>query len=93
MSAAKQTQIPGTEDKKDPELSKLADSYVEVRDARMQLTAKEVAAKAALLTAMVNRKLDVYRDPETAVVVTIENGEPKLKVKAPKDEDDGSEND
>lgn len=82
--AQRQPQLATMEDKKIPELSKLLSEYVDVRDARMALTPKEVQAKGALLAKLNELKLDTYRDPETQIVVTLEEGEPELKVKTPK---------
>lgn len=45
-----QIQIPGTEAPKIPEIEKAAAKYVNARDARMELTTKEVTAKANLIT-------------------------------------------
>lgn len=87
----KQELIPGTEDKLDKKLSKLAQAYAEARDDRMALLVKECAAKGALLAAMQEKKATFYRDPETGLEVELVEGEAKLKVRAPKDEDEDAE--
>lgn len=84
---AKQESLPGTKSKRDEDLVAKATAYVEARDARMKLTAEEVATKGALLLAMKERKIEIYDDPDSDLVITIEHEE-RLKVKKAKDEDD-----
>lgn len=45
-----QEEIPGTGAPKIPEIEKAAANYVNARDARMELTTKEVTAKKSLIT-------------------------------------------
>lgn len=89
----KQATIPGTTPKAIAEIDRAAEAYVEIRDKRMKLTAKEVEAQATLVAAMQKHKLDAYRctstdDPLDVTMIVVA----KAKVKAPKDEDgDGGE--
>lgn len=83
MARSKQTRIPGTEQKKVPEIERAADHYVDVRDKRMELTEAEVDAKDKLLAAMRKHGLDVYHleDAEPPLVVTVLPGEATVKVR------------
>ena len=77
----KQLEISGTERAGyDEEIAKKAATYIEARDARMELTKKEVDAKTDLLTAMKERKLESYEDDDFIVNFEAEVTE-KLKAK------------
>jgi hypothetical protein len=85
---AKHFTIPGTTQKAILAIDRAAEAYVEVRDKRMKLTAKEVEAQAALVAAMQEHQLTVYRctitdEPLDVTMVTTT----KAKVKTKKDED------
>jgi len=89
---AKQTTIPGTNGKAITEIDRAAEAYVDIRDKRMKLTTKEIAAQATLVAAMQKHKLSAYRctstdDPLDVTLVSIS----KAKVKSPKDEEAGDE--
>lgn len=86
----KQTSIPGTEPKSIKEVDVAAEQYVEERDARMRLTEKEVEARDALVRVMQKHKLSIYRDEsaEPPLLVTLTEGEAKVKVQKVKDGED-----
>ena len=81
MGKAEQTEIPGTEEPKIPEVEHAAESYREIRDERMELTESEVTAKASLIAVMKAHKLTVYKDKVAGYAVFIEQGEDNVKVK------------
>lgn len=83
----KQELIPGTENRLDKKLSGLAQEYAETRDERMAILTVEVERKAALMAAMVEKGVTFYRDPETGLEAELVEGERKVKVRHPKDED------
>lgn len=74
-----QTEIPGMEAPKIKEIERAAAKYVDARDARMKLTEKEVAAKAALIEVCKEHESEmgvngdgqkVYRYDDMLVVLT-----------------------
>lgn len=67
---------------------KAAEAYVEVRDERMELTEEEGKLNAALVEVMKKHGLDRYRDPDSDVLVTLEQGATKAKVKKVKAKDE-----
>lgn len=84
----KQTTIPGTNQKAIKEIDVAAEAYVDIRDKRMKLTAKEVEAQVALVAAMNKHRLTAYRctstdEPLDVILVT----KTKPTVRAPKDEE------
>lgn len=56
---------------KDVQIRRLAKEYIDVRDARMALTPKEVAAKQKLMLAMQSKELKEYNDGEYAVTTEV----------------------
>lgn len=86
-----QTQIPGTEDVRDPKLTQLATEYRDARDHRMQLWATEIDARDVLLAYMRETKVEVYRDTEADMIVSIEHGRDKVKVRTLQQEHDEPE--
>jgi hypothetical protein len=87
----KQTQIPGTErNERNPAIESAAADYVEVRDERMALTKKEVAAREVLRAAMKQAGITIYEcDGEDFTVELIPAQEEKVKVtRREADEDD-----
>lgn len=79
---AKQETIPGTgRQDRNPKIEKLASAYRDARDERMQLTEKEVAAKAELLNAMKDAGLEVYKCSDEEYDVVVEPSEETVKVK------------
>lgn len=81
----KQLAIKGTQDPNYPELEEAAESYRDVRDARMELTEKEVVVKDDLLGLMKKHKLKSYRLPHSELVVELVAGEETVKVRKIKD--------
>lgn len=75
----KQKFIAGTEPPSIPELDRAAESYVSLRDKRMNLTEDEVEAKTKLLEVMKDHKLEQYKVNGYTVIVT--HGDDKVKVK------------
>ena len=92
-----QAEIPGTERPKIREIDEAAEAYVSVRDTRMSLTEKGVAAKKQLVNLMHAHADDIGRDAEgglsyrySDMLVTLRPKEEVLKVKHVSDEDDVS---
>lgn len=90
---AKQTTIPGTErHERHPDIETAAEAYAEVRDERMALTKKEVAAREVLRAKMKEHGLTLYEcDAEDLTVELIPSEGEKVKVKrreAEEDDDD-----
>ena len=92
-----QTEIPGTERPKIKEIDKASEEYVTVRDKRMSLTEKEVAAKQQLVNLMHAHADEIGRDAEggltyrySDMLVTLKPKEEVLKVKHVSDEDEVS---
>lgn len=67
------------------EIEKLAESYVGVRNTRMQRTREEVEKRVLLVDAMHRHKLDRYEFD--GYIVTLETKE-KVKVKTREDDED-----
>lgn len=88
---ATQQQIPGTEDKRDPKLTQLATDYRDARDHRMQLWATEIDARDLLLAYMRETNVETYRDVEADMIVSIEHGRDKVKVRTLQQEHDEPE--
>lgn len=80
--ARKQTNIPGTEHKLDPELSKAAEDLHEVRSERMSLTKQEADLAERLIGIMERKGVEVYADPELEIRVTLKPGKSKVSVTA-----------
>jgi hypothetical protein len=76
MARAEKQDLPGIEGpgvgkKKIPAVTKAANAYVRVRDERMELTKKEVAAKAVLLHTMQENGVESYElDNDQVVTIT-----------------------
>lgn len=92
MAKAKQTEIPGMEDRGLEDLNSAARDYAEVRDERMELTERESGLKAQLLGLMNkhNKKSYVFDGIEIHIVP----GEETVKVKVrsePKEQKDKTE--
>lgn len=62
-----------------PDIDKAADKYVEERDARMEMTPKEIKAKEKLLELMQKHNLEVYRFGDQEIKRT--KGKENVKVK------------
>jgi hypothetical protein len=93
MARKKQEELPAMEGPgiapvKIRAIDKLADEYIEARDQRMQMTPLEVAAKTKLIDALRANVDKIGTDPEgtiiyryDTIVITLEPGKAKLKVK------------
>lgn len=77
----KQPALDGMEDPVDEELSLQAITYVDKRDARMALTKEEVSEREKLAEMMRDRKLKKYSDRSRDLLVEIEAGPQKIKVR------------
>lgn len=73
MPRPEQQEIPGTELPKIPAIEKAARACVNVRDERMALAVKEVAAKTKLIAAMQENADQVSRDGEGDLVYTYDD--------------------
>ena len=84
MSTKKQKEFEGPEfeRKVDKLIEKLANQYVDARDARMELTDKEVDSKKALLSAMHEKGMTVYHGEDFDI-----NVEPSEKIKVRRTKD------
>lgn len=100
MGRPKKQDLPGmTGDgvepqKKIPAIEKAAENYTDVRDKRMELTKKEVAAHDALLQEMRNAEIEEYLYDDQ--LVKVKPGKCKVKVKTvhdPSDMDDEDDED
>lgn len=87
---AKQAPLPHTTNPKDKHLVRLAEKYVEKRDARMAAGREELVAKSALVNALKEKGLSRYEDVDDDIVILLLAGKEKLKVKplSEADEDD-----
>jgi hypothetical protein len=84
----KQTFIPGTEPPSFPDIDKLADEYVSVRDTRMALSLEEKGKKELLRLKMKAHDLTYYEfDGKTVQILEEES----VKVKRKKDDDSDEE--
>lgn len=97
MPRPEQQEIPGTEAPKIKEIEKAAQKYVDIRDSRMALTTKEVAAKAALIEVMQKHAGEVSRDKDDNLVyryddsLVIVSDKLQVKVRTATDETEASE--
>jgi hypothetical protein len=82
---ARTATLPGV-DEKNPELTALAESYVQRRDARLQMLKHEVEKKNDLIAMMQALNLTEYHDQEANLTITLKY-ETKLKVKIGSDDD------
>ena len=80
----RQQNLPGMEPPKIKAIDNATEAYVEIRDSRMALTKTEVAKRDTVLRLMKEHDLTSYE--YDGKVVSIVNGEPKVKVKTKKDE-------
>lgn len=83
----KQKQLPGTETPKNKAVAKLASKYADKRDERIKVQIDERSAKASLITAMKEHKLERYEDPEDDILVILEKGKENVKVKTLSEQD------
>lgn len=80
-------QLPGMEDKHDPEISKRALKLREIRTQRMELQRQEAEAQEALIECMREKKTRIYRDLDNEFVVERTNKEKATVKKLVHDED------
>lgn len=88
---ATQTTIEGTQRKAIPAIRKAAETYVEIRDERMELTEREVEANEKLVAIMTKHDVSDYTDEDAQFRVTIRETKTKAKVATIKQQgaDDG----
>ena len=72
--------LPTMENKKIEELDDAALAYVDIRDQRMTLTPKEVAAKERLIRLMEKNHLTEYHNVEQKILISITIAEKKVHV-------------
>src|SRR3989304_9181646 len=89
----KQLRKKGTEQESIKEIDSAAESYVDARDKRINLTDREPEAKEALISVMRAHNVAVYRDEnaDPQLIVTLTPGDDKVTVTRAKDEDDERE--
>lgn len=80
--AATQTQLEGMQDPKIQEITDAAVAYSQTIRARLKIQATEAEEKKELMDLMKKHELDVYRDVEADVIVTLEEVE-SVKVEKP----------
>ena len=83
----KQERLPGEEFQveKHPDVATAAEAYADVRDKRMKLTEKEIDARSNVVDLMKKHKLTKWRDPDSDLIVELEEQDAKLKVKRAKE--------
>jgi hypothetical protein len=81
----KQTELPGVERTRVPEIEKAATLYAEARDERMGATEVEVKRKSTLLSALKRHRLTNYRLDDGRVAEIVPSEE-TVKVRAAKEE-------
>ncbi len=98
--ARKQLEIPGTGQERIEELESAADQYIKVRDARMRMTEKEIAAKTNLLQVALSHEAELSPDADGNKIykfddemVILKPGKRNVKVKAIHSEDDDEDED
>lgn len=78
-----QTELPGVERKREPEIERAALAYVAGRDERMQATEDEADLARKLLAAMKKAGRVTYRMDDDRIVRVVPTGE-KVSVRKPK---------
>lgn len=86
---ARTATLPGVSEA-NPELTKLAEKYVEKRDDRMAVGKKESELKQQLIATMKVLKLRTYFDQEANLSIVLES-KTSVKVKVGGDEDNDNE--
>lgn len=90
-TARKQQHLDGMAPPSIPDIDAAAESYADLRDQRMALLQREVAAKQSLLGLMKQHKQSTYRTAD-GIDVTVESKEETVKVKRPSaNSDEGEE--
>ena len=77
----KQEQLPTMKQKKDSNLVKLANIYVEHRNKRIKVQQHEISSKNILIDYLKDHKLARYEDAEDDLLILLSNGKDRLKVK------------
>lgn len=89
--AKRQQEIPGTERVVNKEVEARAEVYVKSRNKRIKASEHEVADKAALIAAMQEAKLNVYKDEDHGLIITLHDGKPNVKVQEASDDEEAGE--
>jgi hypothetical protein len=79
--------LPGLEDHAIKPLEDVAESYAEIRDARMELTQREHETKSLALKLMAKYGKTIYRHNGVEIVVVPGEDDVKVRVKKPGDDD------
>lgn len=79
---AKQQRLPGIEDAKIQAMHDIAEEYVEVRDERQALTAREVPLKEKLIKLMHKNEKTTYRYGNLEIKLVSEKENVKVKLKS-----------
>lgn len=94
----KQKELDGMERPAIKEIEEAADAYVAVRDKRMALTTKEVAAKTNLMQVMLAHEKDLSKNGDGDLVyrfddeiVILKPGKSTVKVKTAHDDEEDEE--
>jgi hypothetical protein len=78
--------LPGLEDHAIKPLEDVAESYAEIRDARMELTQREHETKSLALKLMAKYGKTIYRHNGVEIVVVPGEDDVKVRVKKPGDD-------
>ena len=78
---AKQTDLPGMEERRIPDLHSAAERYAEVRDERMELTKAEVEQKQRLIELMHKHEKQEYRFDDVEIKLVVEKEKVKVKIR------------
>jgi len=89
--AKKQAALPGMEREVHKEVEARAAVYVKSRDKRVKASENEVADKAALIAEMQKAKINVYKDEDHGLIITLHEGKPNVKVAKDEEPEEESE--
>jgi hypothetical protein len=78
---ARQTRLPGMEDKVDAEIAKLGAAFAKAGTKAKKAGEAKKEACEALVAAMLKKKISVYRDLEADPPIRIDLSDPKYTVK------------
>jgi hypothetical protein len=81
--------LPGLEDRAIKPLEEVAEEYAEIRDARVELTAREHALKVHALQLMKRYEKTIYR--HDGIEITVVPGEDDIKVRVKKADDESAD--
>lgn len=85
----KDVALPGMENLRIPALEAVGREYADIRDDRMELTRRESEVKEKALRLMKQYGKTVYRRNGLEIRLVTGEDDIKVKVKAPKDDEDG----